>query len=377
MTNTLNTKLLSLTLLAVSTSSLHSFADNDSAFTISPMFGKAFFAKHRDLQDENFYSLGLGYEFNNTWATELSYLKSEPGITGSNQEIDLSMVRLDGLYHFGEGAYRPYLVAGLGETTYKFLDSFDETTANVGAGIKYSVNKVLQLRGDVRLVQGLETGESDYLAALGLNLRFGQDSQTRTPVSKAAPSTGNDSDKDGVINELDQCPTTLPGVAVDSVGCDLAKDTDQDGVVDQQDKCPNSKAGANVDDTGCYVELSKDVTVDLHVKFANNSADITSDAREEIKKVADFMRQYPTAKVVIEGHTDDRGSAQYNRQLSQKRAKAVADLLLETFAVNAANVSSIGHGESQPIADNATAEGRAANRRVVAVVRASVKVPTK
>ena len=85
------------------------------------------------------------------------------------------------------------------------------------------------------------------------------------------------------------------------------------------------------------------------------------------------MREYPQTSVVIEGHTDDRGQASYNQQLSEKRARNVAATLVNRFGVATDRVTSVGYGEARPTASNASAEGRAANRRVVAVISATVQ----
>ena len=89
---------------------------------------------------------------------------------------------------------------------------------------------------------------------------------------------------------------------------------------------------------------------------------------EEIKTVANFMGENPDYSVILEGHTDSTGSAAYNQKLSERRAAAVAGAL-QNFGVDAGKISSVGYGESQPIATNATKEGRAQNRRVDAKFR--------
>jgi OOP family OmpA-OmpF porin len=90
----------------------------------------------------------------------------------------------------------------------------------------------------------------------------------------------------------------------------------------------------------------------------------------ELKKAIDFVRKYPAAKVELEGHTDSKGTEQYNQKLSEKRADEVKQYLIKEGAVNKAMISARGYGESKPIAPNTTKdgkdnpEGRAENRRV-------------
>jgi OOP family OmpA-OmpF porin len=100
---------------------------------------------------------------------------------------------------------------------------------------------------------------------------------------------------------------------------------------------------------------------------------VSEEYMAEVQRVADYKRAYYNTDVVIEGHTDDRGAADYNQALSERRAKAVAAVLTNRFGIDANRVSAVGYGEAQPLVDNATAQNRALNRRVVAVVTAQVK----
>jgi len=129
-----------------------------------------------------------------------------------------------------------------------------------------------------------------------------------------------------------------------------------------------------VDAEGCYIELDKEVTIDLNLEFDTNSADLRSDHYPEIQQVVDFLRQYPTATAVIEGHTDSRGAAAYNQSLSERRAASVRDYLVSQGGVAADRLTSRGYGETRPKASNDTAEGRQDNRRVSAVVSGTQKV---
>lgn len=342
-------------------------------FSISPMVGQAIFDNDAALEDETYLSLGLGYQFNTRWGAELVYLNAEPEVKNSNTSLDLDQFRLDVLRYFGEDKFRPYVAGGFGMNQLSQVDQ-DENTANIGVGALYAVNEALSLRGDIRMVRGFESYNKDYFAGVGLHYLFGQSSTASSAKTSIKPSeTVLDADRDGVADSMDKCPSTAMSVKVDEFGCALDLDTDKDGVLNNVDACPDTKAGAKVDAKGCYLTLTENVSVNLQVNFANNSAEVVEGAYAEVKRVADFMRQYPQTNVVIEGHTDDRGAAEYNRSLSQKRADAVAKILTEHFGVNKARVSSKGYGESKPLFDNSTAANRAKNRRVVAVVSASVE----
>ncbi|OPH34206.1 OmpA family protein [Moraxella equi] len=109
------------------------------------------------------------------------------------------------------------------------------------------------------------------------------------------------------------------------------------------------------------------LTIELEVLFDTDKHFVKSKYHEEIKRVSDFMQQHPHATVVIEGHTDSRASEAYNQALSERRAKAVKDVLVKTYGVDESAVTTEGHGELRPRATNDTAEGRQLNRRVMAV----------
>jgi len=141
-----------------------------------------------------------------------------------------------------------------------------------------------------------------------------------------------------------------------------ALDDDNDGVPNDIDQCPNTPAGVVVDERGCEKVI---VLRDLDVNFAFDSYKVGPKYAAEIKKVADFMGEHPDYKVVLAGHTDSVGAEAYNQKLSEKRAKAVADVLAG-YGVSEDKISTVGYGELKPIATNKTKEGRAQNRRVEA-----------
>jgi len=102
----------------------------------------------------------------------------------------------------------------------------------------------------------------------------------------------------------------------------------------------------------------------LRINFDFDKSVIREADEAELKKAVGFVRKYPNANVKIEGHTDSMGTDQYNEKLSEQRADAVQNYLIQKGAVQRANISTVGYGESRPIADNKTDEGRAENRRV-------------
>lgn len=115
------------------------------------------------------------------------------------------------------------------------------------------------------------------------------------------------------------------------------------------------------------------VTIALNVEFDTNKAIVKEKYRNEIKKVADFMKTYTNTTAVIEGHTDNVHTAEYNQRLSQARADSVRQYLINNFGIKASRLTAVGYGLTKPIATNNTEEGRQKNRRVQAVIKAITK----
>jgi len=101
----------------------------------------------------------------------------------------------------------------------------------------------------------------------------------------------------------------------------------------------------------------------LRVNFDFDQATICSSDKSKLDKVVDFVKKYPGAKIKLDGHTDSIGTEAYNRKLSQKRAEVVKKYLMKEAGVDPSKISTVGRGESNPVADNKTKEGRFQNRR--------------
>ena len=174
----------------------------------------------------------------------------------------------------------------------------------------------------------------------------------------------NDNDGDTVLDEADRCRDEA-GV-VDNGGCPDT-DRDSDTVVDRLDNCPDEPG--SVKNFGCkekQLVVFKGGTIDLLdiVYFKTNKAVIQKRSFKLLRNVAVVIAAHPEIKqVTVEGHTDDQGDDAYNKDLSQRRAQAVVDMLIAN-GVDAATLTAIGYGEERPIADNTSKKGRAKNRRV-------------
>lgn len=346
-------------------------AEQSSGFTIAPGFEYSMLDKDLPLDNPFLWSIGLGYKTSSPWGFELAYLAGSTEPTTAGNDVDLETYRLDALYHFANNdGVQPYLLVGGGKQTFdNGRYDVENDMVNLGGGLKVAITDMLSLRSELRLVNDLERELTHYSVGLGLNFQLGGDAAPAAP-KVAAPS---DADKDGVVDSQDRCPGTPAGTPVDANGCERVMDADSDGVADAKDQCPGTSAGARVDEKGCYIVITETKEQQLRVNFENNSFVVTQDSYSEIESVAQFMREYPLTKVVLEGHTDDRGSEAYNQQLSEKRAASVAQLLVDRFGIDQARVSSRGYGESNPLVSNDTAENRATNRRVTAKVSANVE----
>ncbi|MDC0714125.1 OmpA family protein [Stigmatella sp. ncwal1] len=175
-----------------------------------------------------------------------------------------------------------------------------------------------------------------------------------------------DTDEDGIEDSVDKCPT-VSGIH-ELKGCP-PKDTDKDQIPDHRDNCPNEPGPAA--NQGCpvqqpqLVEIQRDrIEIKDKVYFDSDKASILPRSNKLLDQVARIIIEHPELeKIWIEGHTDERGSQDYNRELSQKRAEEVRDYLV-TRGVATGRLVAKGYGRQYPVASNDTVEGRAANRRV-------------
>jgi len=196
-----------------------------------------------------------------------------------------------------------------------------------------------------------------------------QDKCADTPRGAKVDVNGcpTDADGDGVWDGIDTCPDTPKGCPVDAKGCPL--DTDGDGVIDCKDKCADTPRGAKVDADGCPVKVVAPVIpagqtalILEGVNFDTDKWDVTDADKVVLDRVAESLKDNPGTKVEVQGHTDSSGPDKHNMELSEKRAHAVRDYLISK-GVAENQLTWKGYGETKPIADNKTKEGRAKNRR--------------
>lgn len=137
----------------------------------------------------------------------------------------------------------------------------------------------------------------------------------------------------------------------------------------QAEELEKDLEGAEVERIGEGIKI----TFDSGILFGFDSSTLTDTSKDNVSELAETLKKYEDTEIVIEGHTDDRGTEEYNQKLSERRAESVSSLLT-TMGVAGSRVTQVGYGESQPIADNATEEGRRLNRRVEVAIFANDKL---
>ncbi len=235
------------------------------------------------------------------------------------------------------------------------LKQFNGCPDQDGDGIEDSKDKCPTVPGTAEF-QGCADGDGDGVAD--------PDDACPTVAGLKQFKGCPDTDGDGVTDASDKCPT-VAGPASNN-GCpDL--DADKDGVIDKEDACPTVPGPAS--NKGCP-EVTEQVLKDLKVQarsvFFNSGKSTfkTGDASTiaSLDAIKEILKNYPNAKFSIEGHTDSDGSDKLNQKLSEDRANAVRNILIEK-GVNAENLTAVGFGESKPVASNKTKAGKAENRR--------------
>lgn len=297
----------------------------------------------------------IGYDFKPRIAIELSAADLGaagigPGNVGS---IDYQVAELSALYHFFNlGGYEALLERrGLGaflKVGFGAMDNESELAftrendihLSGGLGVEYATRLGLALRGEI------EAFDKDaMLSSLSLLWRFG--------------GKGGSSSNDGLFSAGGGLVGGLIGDGDDTMTATDEDDKDNDGVPDSIDDCMNTAPGEAVTATGCAIFGG----VLEGVQFESGSDKLLDEAQVVLNDAADALLSDPNLQVEVQAHTDSQGAAEFNIALSKDRALATVRYLM-LRGVPAEQMTARAFGESKPIADNSTAEGRKANRRV-------------
>ncbi|MSN96130.1 OmpA family protein [Campylobacter sp. FMV-PI01] len=322
-------------LLALSLCATTALVANEDSYgwQITPVVGGTVFDGRLDLKQEFFFGLRVAKNIESSFIDhiELGYDRISNGKQKNKEnKYNMNSYHLSAIKNLDiTDNFKFYGLLGGGYLRFNDGVSHpDSGFAQVGLGTKYYIADNFNLRLEARDVITLKGKVSNNLFySLGFGVDFGKREQLKI----------------------------LQEVAI------VIGDEDGDGVLDNLDKCPGTPAGVVVDEHGC----EKVIRLNLGVNFDFDSAKISQEYKAELEKVSSFLVDHDDYKVLLEGHTDSKGTKDYNQKLSEKRAVSVKNALVD-LGVDVDRISIVGYGETQPIADNSTETGRAENRRVEA-----------
>mgnify|MGYP000072932131 FL=1 len=375
-------KILLLVFLMSSFSVAAYAAEYDKTY-LEMYLGSALYSLDDDRDLDRIISKELGFEVpvNGHLSLETWLSDYTAEYTNTSDELDSQRFYGGALLHLKKrGKKRPFIVLGYSHLGYENNAGHksSESLFSFGVGLKrYYSNNVI-LRGELMMMNSIDKELIDMGGRLALGYAFKPNVAKPVYMPEPAPEEKAEKikaekPKQAVIPEPDIAELRADLIANVEKPASLSVDTDQDGVTDDIDQCSNTNPSFKVDDSGCTFMLTERVSISVDIKFPFNSAELPEKSLPEVKKVADFMTQFNETMLAVAGHSDDSGPAIYNQYLSQLRADAVRRSLIDSFGLPEARVSALGYGEEEPVADNATKEGRATNRHVAIVVEANVE----
>ena len=297
------------------------------------------------------YGYGSALSERNAWEVRLFGATLETGIAGFTDFYQYG-VGLDFAHAFGQkGDSHFFALIGAGAVKDDVSpDKFDSINAQAHAGVGWRSKpwSGWGLRTRIEVLgayDSFRSGTFDAIAGIALEIPT-----ERTRTIEREHVVERVVEKQVVKEVVKEVPVAPQFV-----------DSDGDGIPDAIDQCPNTIPGANVGPDGCVHD--EQVVVLPNVEFAFARAELTPAGKEALQQVLKFLKDQQGIKLEVWGHTDDKGADIYNLHLSQKRAAAVVKFLVDN-GVDAKRLNSAGFGKTRPVADNATDEGRARNRRV-------------
>ncbi len=318
-----------------------------------------------DEKDSGFKLFG-GYDFSERLTVEGFYADlgsaqlSNPAPSQPDGEIDYSTLGASVLWYFirnGENkgkdlrkGLQVYAHGGLSFLSNSSSVAFSQDSSvqvQYGAGLEYGLNNGIALRA------GIDLYDKDAgMVFVGVLKRFGTKSKRKVIVE---PEPVIEPVVEPVVEPVQTQAVVIPEVVVT-----YDTDSDNDGVIDRLDDCADSPKDFSVDEKGCSI-----IELDFGgVNFEPKSFDLTQESKHLLDEVVVTINVSPELqKIEVQAHTDYKGSGEDNIKLSEQRAQSVKNYLVSQGVLEKRLIAK-GYGESQPIADNKTEEGRAKNRRV-------------
>ncbi len=323
------------------------------------------------------FDVRLGWDFLPRWSLEANFaslgsaaLRQGPGLNLSppEGEIDYTAAAISAIAYFYNNQGAEGLLARRGLSLFAGLGA-----AQLDTESELPFRQIEDVQ--VLLTAGAELGYSNGIAGrlqvtaydadaislnLGLVYRFGHSGVPQVtslesvtpPVVVETGSADSESENVAVVTE---------GVALDtaSLVVPAPSDSDADGVANTNDRCPQTERGRPVDSSGCSVFDGRLVGL----VFDSGSAQFGGSGRAILDELAAQLLLYPETRIAVMAHTDNSGNARENLELSKQRALSVANYLTNR-GVSTNRIQPEAYGESQPISDNSTVNGRASNRRI-------------
>jgi OOP family OmpA-OmpF porin len=316
-------------------------AANDYSYEITPMIGYVNTKDHVDIENHGVVGVGVARNLDSKYLLdklELGLLQSgNADYENSSKDTKVTLLSLNAIEEYTiTERFKLYALAGLGYERISNSEFNNESDPffNYGVGAAYSITNELSLKLDARHELKFD-GDKNIIYTLGLAIPFGQKASKQVEVvatPKVVKAVVLDSDQDGIANSLDKCPTTVAGVSVDKDGCEVLS-----------------------------------APADLGIVFETNSAKIKKSDLYKFEKYVNYLSRVPEAKILLEAHTDSVGDANYNLELSQKRANSTKSQLV-SMGVDEDRINAVGYGETKPLVANDTVENKAKNRRVTAQI---------
>ncbi|HEY8682488.1 MAG TPA: OmpA family protein [Rhodanobacter sp.] len=333
----------------------------DGRWYIAPTVGGYYNDSDRNTNSRQFYyGLGFGRFFSPNMSIDAFIDRTKRKIDngpaagggqGSDSWANNSIGAAARFYYGDWNAWRPYLLAGVMGSHHQtpFVSGWSPA-AELGVGVSKTVTDSTDIRLEAgyrydwdNKTQPSKSGYGDTFLGFSVVSRFGAAAVAATEVTQTAATTDcstMDDDHDGVNNCDDKCPNTAAGTIVGPDGCPQKVVIDLRGVNFKFDR---PKKGET--------DISKSLALP------------TADSISVLNQAVDTLQRYPQVHVTVAGYTDSKGTDAYNQSLSERRAKIVYDYLT-AHGIDASRLEGpIGHGETNPIGDNATDSGRAQNRR--------------